>query len=375
MNLDPRPPAVTHLLAPARFGGLESVVSTLAAGQVEAGHRVQVAVVLHEEEPDHPFLARLAGAGLATETLVVPVRGYLAERRAVRATLRAFGSRVLHTHGYRPDVVDGPVARGLGLGSVTTVHGFTTGRARNRLYEHLQRRAYRRFDAVTVVSETLREDLVARGVPPERIHVVRNAWRAGPGARGRAEAREALGLAGETGARLGWIGRMTPEKGPDVMVRALARCGTEGLRLSMVGEGRMRSDLVQLAEELGVGERITWHGAVTEAGDLVAAFDLVVLSSWTEGTPMVLLEAMAAGVPVVANAVGGIPDVVGEGEAWLVPAGDPGALASAIDAALADSAGRARRAAAAARRVDEEFAIGAWVERYSRIYHSVLNPR
>ncbi|HSM59559.1 MAG TPA: glycosyltransferase, partial [Longimicrobiales bacterium] len=307
MNLDPRPPAVTHLLAPAHFGGLESVVSTLAAGQVEAGHRVQVAVVLHEEEPDHPFLARLAGAGLATETLVVPVRGYLAERRAVRATLRAFGSRVLHTHGYRPDVVDGPVARGLGLGSVTTVHGFTTGRARNRLYEHLQRRAYRRFDAVTVVSETLREDLVARGVPPERIHVVRNAWRAGPGARGRAEAREALGLAGETGARLGWIGRMTPEKGPDVMVRALARCGTEGLRLSMVGEGRMRSDLVQLAEELGVGERITWHGAVTEAGDLVAAFDLVVLSSWTEGTPMVLLEAMAAGVPVVATAVGGIP--------------------------------------------------------------------
>src|SRR5713101_3623616 len=84
---------------------------------------------------------------------------------------------VVHTHGYRPDVVDAGAARRLGIPTVTTVHGFTGGGWKNRFYERVQRRSHRRFDAVVAVSRPLVEQLLRDGVPPRRLHLVQNAWR------------------------------------------------------------------------------------------------------------------------------------------------------------------------------------------------------
>src|SRR5690606_24627963 len=98
----------------------------------------------------------------------------------------------------------------------------------------------------------------------------------------------------------------------------------------LIGTGRMRDDLMQRTRMLGLVDNIMWPGAIEGAGRLLRAFDVVVLSSRTEGTPMVLLEAMAAGVPVIATRVGGIPDVVSEHEAALVQPESPDALASAL---------------------------------------------
>ena len=107
----------------------------------------------------------------------------------------------------------------------------------------------------------------------------------------------------------------------------------------------------------------------------VLAFDVLALSSRTEGTPIVLFEAMAAGVPIVATAVGGVPDVVTPGEALLVPSEDAGALAEAIDAVLAEPGGAAARAVAAAERLAAVYSAAAWLDRYDELYDSLQTSR
>ena len=347
-------------------------MASLAPAQVAAGHDVQVVGIFPEAPDGHPFWDSLRSSGVATRALVVRGRGYRAERRGVVEALAAHGSEILHTHGYRPDVVDAPAARARGVATVSTVHGFTGGGWRNRLYEWMQRRAFRRFDAVVAVSERLRGELAASGVPVERLHTVRNAWQPVDPPLPRDRARAAMGLPA-SGPVVGWIGRLTGEKAPDVMLSALAHL-PDGTRLAFVGDGPMRQELEAAAAAGGWADRVSWVGAVPGAGRMLQAFDAVAISSWTEGTPMVLLEAMAAGVPLVSTAVGGIPDVVSDAEAVLVPAGRPEALAEGLGRMLAGGSAVEQRVGAARSRLEREFALGPWVERYRVIYEGCLRP-
>ena len=268
-------------------------------------------------------------------------------------------------------MVDAGAARRAGVPTVTTVHGFTGGDWKNWIYERLQRRALRRFAAVVAVSRPLARDLEREGVPPARLHIVPNAAPShDPAPLPRDEARARL-LVPNGRCHVGWVGRLTREKGADVLLAALPLLADLPLVVSVVGDGRLRPELEHTAVRLGLGDRVRWLGTVPEAGRLFAAFDVFTLSSRTEGTPIVLFEAMAARAPIVASAVGGVPDVVSPQDALLVGADDPAALAQAIRAVHADPAAAAQRARRANERLAREFAPGPWLERYERIYRSV----
>jgi glycosyltransferase involved in cell wall biosynthesis len=170
---------------------------------------------------------------------------------------------------------------------------------------------------------------------------------------------------------VGWVGRLGREKGADVLLDALALAPDLPLVASIVGAGREEAALRAQAEALGVADRVRWHGLIGEAGPLFSAFDAFVLSSRTEGTPIALFEAMEAGVPVVATAVGGVPDVVSPAEALLVPPEDPARLAEALRAVRGDPAAAAARARAAATRLREVFGADPWLDRYEEIYRQV----
>lgn len=362
--------SVVHVLAPAPYGGLETVVEVLAPAQAAAGLDVTVVGVFDADPADQPFWRSVSASGVRAIPLVLPGRRYGAERERIREILAAIPGGVLHTHGYRPDVVDAPVARAMGVPTVTTVHGFTTGSWRNRFYEWMQRRSYRRFDAVVAVSERLRSQVVASGVADARVHAVRNAWRPSAAALSREEARRVLNLPPDHPV-VGWVGRLHPGKGPDVALRAFAAAPRDAT-LVFIGDGPARGSLETLAESLGVNGRVRFAGRVPGAGRLLRSLDAFLMSSWSEGTPMVILEAMSAGVPIVTTAVGGIPDVVSAAEAVLVPAGDVGGLCRGLSSVLEDPEGAAQRARAAGRRVETEFAVGPWVERYEAIYRGCL---
>ena len=358
---------VLHVVAPCEVGGLERVVQALATGQTARGHRVCVATVLGTHSADHPFLQALEGTGVELVPLPLGRRAYWRERRVVAGLCRRLRPDVLHTHGQRVDVLDAGVARRLGIPSVTTVHGFTGGDWKSRLYERLHRRALRRFDAVVAVSRPLGDELARSGVPPGRLHVVPNAWSGRDEPLSRDQAREALAVRAAR-FHVGWVGRLTEEKGPDVLLAALRLLADLPLVVSVLGDGRERARLETWAGKQGLGERVRWFGNRPEAGRVFPAFDAFVLSSRTEGTPIVLFEAMATGAPIVATAVGGVPDVVSSQEALLVPPDDPAALAEAIRRVSSDPAGAAARARRARERLARDFAVAPWLARYEQIY-------
>jgi glycosyltransferase involved in cell wall biosynthesis len=209
-----------------------------------------------------------------------------------------------------------------------------------------------------------------RGVRANRLAIVPNAYAVTQAPLDRATARVELGLS-ESRFHIGWVGRISREKGLDVALAALAELRDLPVSMSVIGDGPERQLLAERAVELGVQQSVYWHGVRPDAARLFAAFDLFVLSSRAEGTPMVLFEAMDARTPIVATSVGGVPDVISEAEGILVAPDHPQALAHAIHSVYKDPQSARQRADAARKRLHMQFAIDAWVQQYADVYHSL----
>jgi glycosyltransferase involved in cell wall biosynthesis len=171
--------------------------------------------------------------------------------------------------------------------------------------------------------------------------------------------------------RIAWLGRLSHEKGPDIMIDALAQTKDLSITASLIGDGPSHNSLLDQIRALRLADRVVVHGAVPDAGQLLPAFDLFVLSSRTEGTPITVLEAMAAEVPIIATAVGGVPDMLSNAEARLVAPENPSALARVIDEVAQDPAAAQARASNARQRLDRDFNVDTWLARYESIYRSI----
>jgi glycosyltransferase involved in cell wall biosynthesis len=357
---------VCHVVAPAPFGGLESVVQSLALARLKAGQPVSVAALL-QDQVRHPFVERLRADGIPVAEIKTGRRHYLAEVRQLTGLLQSGQVTLVHAHNYHADYVGYLAARRCAVPVVTTVHGFSGGDWKARLYEILDRRLMRSFDAVICVSEHTADIVRGSGVPERRIAVIPNAYQGRP-VLPRGEARRRLALPGDQRV-VGWVGRLSFEKGPDLLVEAVARLGLDDVVTVLVGDGPERDRVEGLRSRLALApDRVRLVGRREDAAALLCAFDAIVISSRREGTPMILLEAIAAGVPVVSFGVGGVPGVVDESSAWLVPERDVDALARAVRHALTDPAEAARRAEAARAVLAERFGVEPWLDRYEAVY-------
>ena len=368
--------SIVQLCVPAHVGGLETVVMGLSRGLAERGHDVTlVAVVRHASEAASLF-GPLEGSPVRSIAVEVPKRAYLREIRSVASILDAHRPDVLHTHGYRADLLHGGRARRKGIATVSTLHGSSKMGGLARLFEYAQVRAMRRFDGVVAVSRPIVDLLSARGVPPERVHYIRNAWSPPKAPLARTDARRVLGLPDDGTLVIGWVGRLIPVKGADVFLRSLHGLLDASHVACVVGDGPERPALEALASDLGIRDHVRWVGAVPEAGRLFSAFDVLVLSSRSEGTPMVLIEAMGQGVPVVATQVGGIPELIdGHDEAWLVPPEAPDLLSDALRACLSDPSKAAAQAQRARARIERELDTPSWIHLHEQAYGAAMQHR
>jgi glycosyltransferase involved in cell wall biosynthesis len=254
------------------------------------------------------------------------------------------------------------------------------GPVRSRFFRLLERWLAAQTTALVAVSPQVRDDLVALGVAPrERFVVIRLGIeleeRVASEQSGRAESRRYLGIPDGRFA-VGWIGRMTGVKRTDDVLVAFKRLRDEGVDavLCMVGDGPDRKQLERRAKELGVIRDTLFVGYQEDVAPYYAAFDALVLPSGNEGTPVSVIEALAAGRPVVATRVGGVPDVVRHGEdGFLVEAGATGELARrpaelARDPELAARMGREGRS-----RVLSRYAVDRLVDDVDRLYRSLLS--
>lgn len=173
---------------------------------------------------------------------------------------------------------------------------------------------------------------------------------------------------------VGAVGRFDRQKGFDVLLRAVA--DLPAVHVVLIGDGAERPTLERLVDDLGIRDRVSMPGWSEQASGYIRSFDVLVVPSRYEGLPLVVLEAMLAGVPVVATPVGGVPDAVRDGESgFLVPPDDAPALTAALARLAADPALRGRLAAAAEEHARREFTVGAMTRAYETLYDDVLGAR
>jgi glycosyltransferase involved in cell wall biosynthesis len=279
---------------------------------------------------------------------------------------------VLHSHKFGSNAWGALLARTARVPLVVHEHNFSQEPSRSRRI--IDRRwIASRARRVLCVSESVADIERACGVPDRLIELVPNGVRLDD-AWPRGAARAELGLS-HASFTVGIVGRLRPEKAHEVLLEAIASLAiTQGrdVRLCIVGDGPRSAELQLLAGKLGIAGRVTWAGERRDAATLANAFDAGVICSHWEGLPLAALESMAAGVPLVASAVGGLPTLLDGGAGLLVPPADPAELASAIAQLMDDDGRRAKVAAAGHRRVAERYSFDGMVRRVQDIYVDVL---
>ncbi len=318
------------------------------------------------------FAGEVAALGWPVRELGVGRRIYGVS--GVRGLLRLLG----HTLRFRPDVIHGylfgPNLFAVLAGRLGGVRAVVVAKRNLDAFEtprqvRVQRFTHRHATFVTAVSEAVAESVVALGVPRERITVIPNGVDVRRFAVGVRD-RTALGVNGDRPV-LGSVGCLAPRKDYGTLLDALLLLARRGLEpsVALVGGGPERGRLEARAAALGLGNRVRFLGERPDVERLLPAMDVFVLSSREEGIPNALLEAMAAGRPAVATAVGGTPEVLEDGvTGWLVPPGSPEALADALEAALRDPGEAERRGAAARRVAVERLSVDAMVARHEAFY-------
>lgn len=363
------PRAIVHLIATNFFGGPERQILAHVRGLAGLGLRPVVASFLENRERVE-IVDRAQDAGL--ETFLVTTRSSfsVAAISQVAAELRARHAAILVTHGYKSDVVGHAASRLCGIPHVSCARGFTGEDPKVRVYEWIGRRFMERADRVVAVSFALARLVESQGIAAERVRVIHNAVHLPPAP----AARPPAPLAASTGPRICAVGRLSPEKGHRVLVEALAAVIRREPRAhaAIYGEGPERAALLEQIEAAGLGPRVRLAGFVPSVPEVLVDFDLLVNPSFTEGLPNAILEAFHVGVPVVATAVGGVPEIVIDGETgWLVPAGDAERMASCILTALADAPGREHRAARAKELLRERFSAEIQLEKWLAVYREL----
>ncbi len=387
------PVSVLRIIARLNVGGPALHVSYLSAGLAERGYETTLVVgELARGEGSMEFVAESRGVRIvklsSLSREIAPLRDLTSLIRLTRL-IRQQRPQIVHTHTAKAGAI-GRVAALLAAGDrrpivVHTFHGHVLrgyfGPLRSlafRLLEHVLARATTRLVAV---SPEVRDELVSLGVAPaEKFAVVRLGIeldeRLLPGGReaGREESRRQLGVGPET-FLVGWVGRMTGVKRvPDLLeaFRQLRDMHVDA-RLCLVGDGPERESLERLAKSLGVVRDCFFLGYQEEMGRWLESFDAFALPSANEGTPVSAIEALAAGCPVVATRVGGVPDVVQDGETgFLVASGDTKALARRLAELAGDPELRTRLGAAGRERVTSRYRVGRLLDDVDRLYRSLL---
>ncbi len=365
---------IVQLINPAGYGGLESVVRHLSVGAKSHGADLCVLAVLDRESDEPPLLAELRAAGVQVHCLAVGPRRYVAEASAIRAMLHRLDAGLVHSHGYRMDVMARLAIARSRMRWMTTLHGFTGGDWKNRMFEAAQIRCVRSADRVVAVSSPIAARMRSSAVRPERIEIVKNAV---PLRKpyDRNHAQSLLGL--DPNSRwAGWVGRLSVEKDPVLFVSALREVLRAGdllnVRGVIVGDGPLRSAVELAGADLIASGQLKMAGQVADAGQTLSALDVLVNTSVTEGTPMVVLEGMQVGIPVVAPPVGGLPELLRDNAGRLTTDRSAVSVADAIRSILQDRVFEALLRAQATERIRREYNASLWIARYRDIWTALL---
>lgn len=351
-------------------GGVQIHIRDLALAVMAQGHSPTVIT-----SGSGPFVEALRAQGVPTILLrhlsvpINPVRD-LRALREIRATLKAMRPDLLSTHNAKVGILGRLAAWSLGIPVVYTAHGwaFTPGipPLNAAAYRQIERLAGPLSSKIIAVSEFDRRLALEAGiVAPERVVTVHNGM---PDVAASLKADP-----GRTPARLVMVARFQAQKDHPTLLRALAGLQQHSWQLDLIGNGPLMGEMESLAATLGIGPRVRFLGQRMDVDQLLAQAQIGLLVSNWEGFPRSILEAMRAGLPVVASSVAGIEESVLDGETgFLVPRGGVEALQERLTRLLTDPELRVRLGAQGRARYEQHFTLGQCVARTLAVYEDVL---
>lgn len=358
-------------------GGPEKTILNSPRFLPELGYRA-ICVYLHPPDDDGFKSIRQRAAEASAELYEIDDAGpfdFSVFHRALNLC-RELNAVIWHGHDYKSNLIGLWVRRHWPIKLVTTVHGWVRHTWRTPLYYAIDRCCLSRYDRVICVSDDLYRSCLQSNVRPQACELIENAIDTEQFRRRCSVpiAKQRLGLDPQR-RLIGAVGRLSPEKGFDVLIAAVKRLHEEGCNADLVilGEGDDRPRLESQLAALGLQNHVRLLGYQSDAHSYYEAFDVFALSSFREGLPNVVLEAMALETPVVSTEVAGVPNVIANGQnGLLVPPGNVLAMAGALRRVLADDDLRHHLAAKGRTIIEQRFCFQRRMEKIACVYDALL---
>jgi len=363
---------VLQLISSQGHYGAENMLLHLCSSLRPLGCQVIAGVFENSRCPHLEVAEQMRSRGIPVEIIQCRGRFDWSAVRSIRNCIESRKIDVLHAHGYKSNFY-GYAARPSGLPLVATCHNWPGKTIFLRAYYRLDLVVLKRFDKVVAVSEKISESLRLSKIPPSKICMIRNGIDV-LNFRSRNESHQ-VGSTDQSKMRIGVVGRLVPEKGFHYFLHAAREILNRypKTEILIVGDGPQRAELESLVRDFGIGSQVVFVGVTDNMRSVYSSVDMVVLPSLNEGLPLVLLEALAAGKPVVATNVGGIPSLITSGETGLlVEPRDVRALRDSVLHLLNDSSLRQKIGERGQKMVAEQFSAEAMADSYFKIYCELL---
>ena len=295
-----------------------------------------------------------------------------------RRVIREHDINLIQTHGYKSSAIGFFLQLFCRRPWIGFAHGFIEDSRKLRFYNQIERFALRRADRIVAVSNSMKALLTQQGIPAHKIRVIHNAIdpnEAVPDTSSE-EMKQRHGLTSNQKV-IGVIGRLNPEKGQMIFLRAMEKTvrSFPDVKALIIGDGQDRAMLEEFCRERGLSDHVVFLGYQEKIADFYQVLDLLVLPSLSEGLPNTVLEAMSFGVPVLATAVGGVPEIIQNGNGMMVSPNDPVALAERMIELLGDDALRQAIGSKGKNSLYPRFAPDYRVQQIINLYQELLSDR
>lgn len=378
---------IAYILTPIDFGGAEKVNVTFLKNVKRECYEMHLILLTRPWENNNTFIDFIKEEKFTITKIPVankpPSEGkdYLRVARCIMYLYRTLSKGsfdIIHSHGYFADIVSLVACKLLGIPLISTCHGFIENDSNLRIYNMMDKFMLRYFDRILAVSTTIRNELVNNGVKSSKISVVQNAieckYNKKELGQFRVEKRSLISI-NDNESLIGFVGRLSEEKGVNYLIEAavMLKQISADFKLVIVGDGPKKSELICLANSKGLDQEVIFTGFQNDIEKWLPAFDVFVLPSLTEGTPMALLEAMSTGIPVIASAVGGVPNILENGiNGFLVTPGNSNELCEKMALLLSDPILCELIAKEAEKTINEKFDVNRWCRKIEKEYDSLL---
>ena len=374
----PRRINILHLIAPTQFGGAERVLLNIAETINTSRFNIMVGSFLNIRFKSNKFTEKLVNKKIPNTVFFLKRTMDIDNIPRILRLIRKNKINIMHTHGYRSDIIGLVAAKITKIPIVSTIHGWTAIDFKLKFYEQCDRIALRFFDCLIPVSDHIKKSLIESGVDSRKTIRLHNAVDV-EFKDFKPERTSSLNIRKRNGEFLiGTIGRLSPEKNIPNFLKAASLLikKYDNIKFLIVGDGFERSKLEDLALNLGLRDNIQFTGFVHQMDRIYNLLDLLVISSSTEGIPLVMLEAMKYSIPVVSTKVGGIPEVIENGiDGILVDSQNSTHLHNAIEDLIINKNKYVEVSRNARKKIAKDFNRSDWIREIEKIYINLFTKR